>query len=582
MNDEDAYLYVDVETTGLDFKKDSFRIGCFTNSQWDDVEFTYTARDTLDKIVDALEGDFVVSGHNIWQFDIPFMLHQLAWWERREYIERLMRYSNRILDTLLLVRLTTGRTFGNSLDELAKTLGLTEKVEVNDWKEASDELIKERVSSDCRIQEELTKILVKECDDYFLSNVFPSLCPFFCSVLSVGTLGIPVDTKAIEEKRMAYEIKSTIEYNRITSRLGKTVKSGKAGRRVKSNLNSNPQVNALMRNKGFPGLPLGEPTEKTGVRNPTMNKDNRHEVETLHPLYSKIYSYRERMQTLQMLGTGTKKSILDYTEHGKCYPDFKIMNQVGLRSSFVSPPINQFPTSMRDIVKARDGHKIVGLDLASLEFACLSYILSVRYGETNLKEELEEKVCPKQKTLDIFGHWFDVFPEHERKSKAKTLNYAIMFGQGISSTLQFFKRVKESRHPELENLLSFRFPGLQKFNRDLYKEYEERGFVRNLYGVPIRPMKDFALLNGFIQSTGCCYAYLYLGYLSKFMVTEHRADVIATMHDEIQWQVKEDFDLSILKKKVQELDASTEQEIYSPFITSAGDILQGLTWGDTH
>ena len=557
----------DIETTGLD-ASDSFRIGGSSEiggSQKgaEPVALEREASGFCRSLCDFLDEGGFICGHNAYAFDIPFLARETRKADpglSARFVSRIAESPERVLDTLVLARLLRGQPErGNSMDSWIGFLAglgnkkVKKKVEIENWKEAGDGAIERRVSADVENQAEIYKHMAQVAGANFERHrVYQKIAPFMGFLAESLSLGLPLfldRADAVKGSLMA-------ALGGLAAELRDFYGAGPDA------WASNFKINEIFKKKYGKGLKLGEETPKTRKRNPLFNKDLEFSIVADFPGSEKIFEYRAARDQLVFLNPGKKKSILNprCLSGGSCYPRSGALNQNLLRSSYSAPPANQMSSPIKRMV-GKEGWRVVGGDVKGLELNILGRILADKHGEPSLFNELASGECPKQKTIEVytrFGGLFREIPEDLRKDRAKRINYAAVYGQGMGSALKTLQ-LPETRenYDNLAKAREARLPGQQKFLRELLRHYTPPqgnsvyGTLVNFYGLEVRCV-PWGLSNGECQSTGAVFSYMLLGrWYQLCRKALEGARALFCNHDEIAMLVKDAGDDGLLLKKAE-------------------------------
>ena len=553
----------DIETRGLKVT-DEFRVGFATGLEepvWDIAVFA-------EYLMQALIEGKTIACHNVWAFDLPVLIKQYP--KSQEVFDK---HKSQILDTAVASRLLTGNVTGNSMQALAEKLQMQSKAKVEDFATASDEVLDVRIRGDVKIQEALTKLFVEQANIFTsVHSTYFKYVPMFYTFSLVNVYGLPMDEKMVAES----SVRVTKLLKEKRSIIDKYLPS-------LDNLRSAQQIHDALLKHGFEGLPLGEPSEKTQKRSRLFNQKVQDKLCAKNPFLEHIFEYRDltKQEEFFVRKEGSKKSLTMFARDGRIYPDIFIFSQRGHRTSFRKPPLNQLDSRVRFVI-AEKGKQFIGVDLVSLEWNIFAHALKIHFNDTTLLKEIDQGLCPKQKTLDAYGELFSVFPEEKRLSKAKTFNYANIYGQGLNSSCDFFGLEKTKSNKQiLINKEKLRYPAKTMLKEKLEKQFNKMGYIRNLLGEKVKPEADYICLNQFIQSSGSCWGYVYLGHLSTYYRSVGAVPVMFN-HDEVQFTArKSPHNVNMFEKLKNEAEASFEEVTGLPLYT-VGDLTIGNSWGESH
>lgn len=144
----------------------------------------------------------------------------------------------------------------------------------------------------------------------------------------------------------------------------------------------------------------------------------------------------------------------------------------------------------KQIVSRYDGGKIVVFDYVSFESK-----ISLYYSKNKqFINKYKDKDLHLETAKAIFG--LDNLSEQQRKI-GKDVNHAILYGGGDTTVLKILKTVP-NKNLALQNAKNFLEPILDvvEYINNIYKEI---GYLKSDFGVIIKPTKDYAAFNNFIQ-----------------------------------------------------------------------------------
>jgi hypothetical protein len=233
----------------------------------------------------------------------------------------------------------------------------------------------------------------------------------------------------------------------------------------------------------------------------------------------------------------------------------------------------KFGNQMREVFIAAKGYNIVGCDAASCQLRMLAhYMGDADYTEAVLNGKSSDGTDIHSVNMRIAGL--------TKRSDAKTLIYAILFGAGnakLAAQLGVSQReAKRIRDRFLKGL-----PRLQALVKSLKNVWKQRGYILGLDGRKIFVRSEHMLLVYLLQSAeaimmkvATCYADMWItkgGY---------DAHMVAHVHDEYQWEV-----IQSESKKVASLleDAIVKAGEYLKLtVPMAGEADIGMNWKETH
>ena len=172
------------------------------------------------------------------------------------------------------------------------------------------------------------------------------------------------------------------------------------------------------------------------------------------------------------------------------------------------------------IVSRFDGGKIYQFDYTSFEAKIALYMT----GDGDFIQEFYDKDIHHETAKIIFDT--DGFSAEQRDS-AKLVNMAIMYGASEATALKILDKYPEP-HDNLRKIKNFLRPIFNKAS-EIVEESKQNGYIINKWGSIIKPEKDFAGFNNYLQSTAADIIIdkvldikkLISGYRSQFMFQVH-------------------------------------------------------------
>lgn len=218
------------------------------------------------------------------------------------------------------------------------------------------------------------------------------------------------------------------------------------------------------------------------------------------------------------------------------------------RATHSSPNMAQVPAvgspfgaECREMWRVPKGYKQVGVDLSGIELRCLGHYL-------NDQEWMDELLKG-----DI--HWFnaqsfglvekgtikdDNNPEHKKaRNTTKTLTYGVLYGAGAAKAGSIVGG-NSSKGKKLIDSFINNTPGLSSLKKKISR-LMAKGHLPALDGRRVWVRSEHAALNTLLQSAGAIIAKQWLIESTK-LLQENAIDakLLAFVHDETQWEVRED------------------------------------------
>lgn len=185
------------------------------------------------------------------------------------------------------------------------------------------------------------------------------------------------------------------------------------------------------------------------------------------------------------------------------------------------------------VSRFRNG-KIYQFDYTSFEARIALYISE----DESFIQEYYDKDIHSETALIIFEtHSFTP----EQRESAKLANMAIMYGASDATTLKMLSMYSEP-HVKLQKIKDFLAPIFKKAE-EIIEESKRKGYIINKWGSIIRPEKDFAGFNNYLQSTASEIIVDKI-YEIKKLLAPYRSQFLFQVHDSLVFDIHpEELDL---------------------------------------
>jgi len=166
--------------------------------------------------------------------------------------------------------------------------------------------------------------------------------------------------------------------------------------------------------------------------------------------------------------------------------------------------IQTLPEVLKEVVIPESQSILYEYDYKYFEFCLLSQICGVDY-KTDPHLELSQYL----------------FKTDEYRAVCKTINYAIIYGKSIDSTISEIKKnfpnLKTNYLVLYDKLIQVTKP-FEELKQSLIEEYKKHRVLYNYYGRNIYPQKEeYVFLNNYIQSTAADFIILKIQKLNKYL-----------------------------------------------------------------
>ena len=637
-------LIFDVETENLPVYS---RFRCMSLTKGTDLDSPIETVHSLKEAVSALivamtdpECEAIV-GHNVQSFDLPLLVWNIEnlGGSASNILRAVLRgQCHKVWDTLIFSKKLFPLREEHSMDSwhgMVNTIyGLEPKVEIDDFSTVDKWTLQKRCEHDVRIQQALT--------DYFVrTHGAPSTVPcweadtaFFPLVVDLMTTGVPYRKEHEERARKWLEARITVP-SMLRERMFPGV-----------NENSNAQIQRWLMQPQLDEIgvtwdeymkyrktsvdeekkPLAKKYAKvrdlcptlqaecdeikgldwTKKGSPQFNNDNRNAMINRFPELELFVRDKKDRKLLKFIDP----SMPSYAENFMAdsdflgtiaiYPSLNIFGTRTHRAAYSSPPLNQFPKPLRNIVGVGQGFLMVGVDIVALEMAIIGKMFEEVMNDTTITDQVRSGRSVKKITLEAFRPAMEktvLPPGWTLEDMAKKVNYEILYGMGIPALAQQLNASLDI----VDECMEKRFPGFRELNRVVQStvktatssnEYGDRidsdgsdeGTVQTFYGTQVRTTR-WKTFNTIGQASGAEYSKRVLTYVDRTLKRHCKARLCIWNHDEGQWIVKDD-DPKWVEEVCRGIRDGMEDEFAKyddgvGFLTGV-DYAIGTNWAETH
>jgi DNA polymerase-1 len=412
----------------------------------------------------------------------------------------------------------------------------------NSWKSHMAEYLPEEVEpyacNDVRLAWETYNEMVGRVASQGLTDILFEVFRYAEIGFGMEKIGVGIDPKQCRQSiARAEKEKARIEAQ-IFELAGKEI-----------NINSGPQLCAAM------GLPRGT----------CLDKEHLPEID--HPIAQYVVEYRQWGRAV----TNYWGKFLEVMgADNRIHTDLDLHGTISTRLSCRNPPLQALPRGndvykVRDVIAARPGYTLVSFDYSQIELRVLAYytqdvnLVSAYLGGTDIHTQ----------TAQATGLPRDIAPG------AKTLNFASVYGLGVTGCMRKFK-YSEAQARDLLDRFHRQYPGIKR----LYKECER--YAKRHRGIPLwtgrmrhitqmeQPHKAMSNLiqGGVAEIMRVAITRLadYLEGTDSFMILQ--------VHDDILFEVPD----RDVKRRMPEIQAIMQDFAFPPVpIVAEGKF--GKTWG---
>jgi len=218
------------------------------------------------------------------------------------------------------------------------------------------------------------------------------------------------------------------------------------------------------------------------------------------------------------------------------------------RATHSSPNMAQVPAvgspfgaECREMWRVPKGYKQVGVDLSGIELRCLGHYLNDQeWMDELLKGDIHWFNAQSFGLVDKGTVKDDNNPEHKKaRNTTKTLTYGVLYGAGAAKAGSIVGG-NSSKGKKLIDSFINNTPGLSALKKKISR-LMAKGHLPALDGRRVWVRSEHAALNTLLQSAGAIIAKQWLIESTKLLQEKQiDAKLLAFVHDETQWEVRED------------------------------------------
>jgi DNA polymerase-1 len=271
-----------------------------------------------------------------------------------------------------------------------------------------------------------------------------------------------------------------------------------------------------------------------------------------HPIAGFVLEYRE---LAKLLGTYIDTIPTQVDALGRLHADFLQTGTTTGRMSSSNPNLQNIPNKTdlgREIRKsfiADSGYKLMSFDYSQIELRIAAFLS----GDTKLIEIFKNG---QDVHTAVASEVFGVAPADvtkEMRSKAKVINFGVMYGMGVSALQKNIGTDREEAQKFLDNYF-LTFSGLAEYLEKVKQETYNRGYTETFFGrrryfpdirsrLPfMKAQAERMAINAPIQGTEADIIKLAMIQIDNFLAQKNiKSDVrlLLQVHDELVYEVRE-------------------------------------------
>lgn len=430
-----------------------------------------------------------------------------------------------------------------------------------------------RTLSDARAA--LERIIAEQNLSFVLDNIEKPLRPI---ADAMKARGIRIDTARLGALSKKYHAELSSLERKIWDIAGEEF-----------NINSPKQLGEIL----FVKLGLKPKNQKKTASGGYSTKES--ELEKLreeHPIAGMILEYRELSK---LLGTYIDTIPVQVDEHGRLHADFFQMGTTTGRMSSQNPNLQNIPNKTdlgREIRKsfvAEDGYSLVSFDYSQIELRIAAFLS----GDEKLIEIFR---TGQDVHTAVASEVFGVPPGEvtkEMRSRAKVINFGVMYGMGVTALRQNLGTSKEDAEKFYREYFE-RFSGLAEYLERIKRETAQRGYTETFFGrrryfpdirskLPfMRAAAERMAINAPIQGTEADIIKIAMINVDRFL--EHAglrddARLLLQVHDELVYEIRKPI-VDSLAPQIRDLMEQVIDPKKTHGVVSVANAAVGDNWGE--
>lgn len=427
--------------------------------------------------------------------------------------------------------------------------------------------------------EDAWKVVNKELDKRNLREVFEQIeKPLLPIVEEMNRHGVKIDKNALNTLSKNYHK----ELSRLEKEIHKLSDSD-------FNINSPKQLGEIL----FTKLNLGASRQKKTATGGFSTKES--ELEKLkdkHPIIEMILEYRELQK---LLSTYIDSIPTQLDKDNRLHSSFIPAGTTTGRMASQNPNLQNIPIrselgrAIRKAFIAEDGYKLLSLDYSQIELR-IAAILSKDEKLIEIFKNGED--VHTGVAMRVFGVSADKVDKAMR-SKAKTINFGVLFGMGVSA-LQKNLKTNRAEAQEFYNQYFATFRELAAFIDEIKADAKRKGYTETLFGrkryfeglsssLPfIRAQAERMAFNAPIQGTEADIVKIAMKQIDQVLDERGwrgRVHALMQVHDEIVYEVESSI-LSEVSKELKEIMENVLEGKETHGVPIVAEAHTGDNWGD--
>lgn len=387
------------------------------------------------------------------------------------------------------------------------------------------EKVAEYAAEDADIEYRLYEIFKPQVEKDHLKKVFSELeIPLLSVLAEMEETGIKLDCDYLVEMS-----------KRLTKRKDELIAEIYKQAGQEFNVNSTQQLSVIL----FDKLQLSHPDmkkTKTGVSTAASELEK---LRGMHPIVDLLFEYRE---LTKLLSTYINTLPTQVDDKSRIHTSYSQTIAATGRLSSIDPNLQNIPIKtdlgrqVRRAFVTEKGYQLVSVDYSQIELRVVAHLA----GDAALAKAFQEGRDIHQEVADTLG---------VDRRVGKTLNFAVLYGQGAYSTA-YQLGVKMNQAKEYIDQYFKTYAGVRKFLDETLRQAKEQGYVETTFGrrryIPEINSSNFAVrgaaervaTNMPIQGTAAdLMKKAMIDIYKSDILKKHEANMLLQVHDELVFEL---------------------------------------------
>lgn len=368
-----------------------------------------------------------------------------------------------------------------------------------------------------------------------LVQLYDKECELMMALYVMERYGMPTDAE--------YEVPLKEELQRLTDEAEKAIYE-EAGQLF--NINSGKQLYGVLMKLGV------DPTliASTDKGNPKLDKNALNNLAEIHnvSIVKKILEFRKYEKLLNTYAVGIYDQV---DKEDRAHGSINQTEATTGRMSITKPALQTLPKKDKRIRKMfipDNNYELWFMDLDQVEYRLFAHYAKIPWLIQAITDGYDVHAATAAllagKTMDDFMTAFHANEQWalDARVKAKTINFALIYGVGISHLCELLK-CSDSEATSLKAQYFAQMPEAKVFINTVYQVIKMRGFVKNFFGRRRRldPDDCYKAPNALIQ--GCAADYIkdkVVNIYKYIMYNGLKSRMINIVHDELVIDIHKD------------------------------------------